>query len=293
MMAASGAATRPMARSLSSERAMASSSSSTVRSSVAALSSARRRAARSCTSNRCHRVIGAPSSPAGIARCLDSRAPAQASDLPGNRAGLPSGRVLRGAAPRPGSKYADAMSRTERPQRGPLPWLRHRVTQAADREAQRRDSDPVAALQSARATLDWSLRHRGPDSPMTQDAKGDVAHRLERLGRFDDALALRDEVVTHRRRSVGADDPTRSRRRRCKGSTSIDWVDIPRRCPFSSTSWLPAPAPSGQMTCRRARPWSGWDARCAISGTSPSPAASWKRRWTATPVTVRGRPRTA
>ena len=52
-------------------------------------------------------------------------------------------------------------------------------------------SDPEAALQSARDTLEWSLRHRGPDSPMTLDAKGEVAQKLERLGRFDDALALR------------------------------------------------------------------------------------------------------
>jgi eukaryotic-like serine/threonine-protein kinase len=70
------------------------------------------------------------------------------------------------------------------------------------------ESDPEANLQAARATLEWSLRHRGPDSPMTQDAKGDLAHRLERLGRFDDALELRSDVVIHLRSSLGRDDPS-------------------------------------------------------------------------------------
>jgi hypothetical protein len=68
-------------------------------------------------------------------------------------------------------------------------------------------ADPVAALQSAQDTLEWSLRHRGPDSPMTLDAKDEVAQKLERLGRLDDALALRDEVVTQWRSTLGADDP--------------------------------------------------------------------------------------
>lgn len=69
------------------------------------------------------------------------------------------------------------------------------------------EADPVAALQSAQDTLDWSLRHRGPDSPMTVDAKSEVAQKLERLGRLDDALALREEVVTQRRSTLGTDDP--------------------------------------------------------------------------------------
>ncbi len=42
---------------------------------------------------------------------------------------------------------------------------------------------------------------------MTLDAKGEVAQKLERLGRFDDALTLRAEVVTQWRNAVGADDP--------------------------------------------------------------------------------------
>jgi tetratricopeptide (TPR) repeat protein len=68
-------------------------------------------------------------------------------------------------------------------------------------------ADPVAALQSAQDTLEWSRRHRGPDSPMTLDAKSEVAQKLERLGRLDDALVLRDEVVTQWRSALGADDP--------------------------------------------------------------------------------------
>ena len=100
------------------------------------------------------------------------------------------------------------------------------------------DADPEAALRSARDTLEWSLRHRGPESPMTLDAKAEVAQKLERLGRFDDVLALRGAG----RRLPGEvrwepTNPTRWRPRRCKGSTSIDWVDTPRRCPSSSTSW--------------------------------------------------------
>lgn len=43
---------------------------------------------------------------------------------------------------------------------------------------------------------------------MTQDAKGDLAHRLERLGRFEDALELRSDVVVHLRSSLGSDDPS-------------------------------------------------------------------------------------
>ena len=42
---------------------------------------------------------------------------------------------------------------------------------------------------------------------MTLDAKGEVAQKLERLGRFGDALALRDEVATQWRAAVGANDP--------------------------------------------------------------------------------------
>ena len=66
---------------------------------------------------------------------------------------------------------------------------------------------PRAALRSAWDTLEWSLRHRGPDSPMTLDARAEVAQKLERLGRFDDALTLREDVVTQWRSAVGADDP--------------------------------------------------------------------------------------
>jgi eukaryotic-like serine/threonine-protein kinase len=68
-------------------------------------------------------------------------------------------------------------------------------------------ADPVAALQSAQDTLEWSLRHRGPDSPMTLEAKSEVAQKLERLGRLNDALVLRDEVVTQWRSTLGTDDP--------------------------------------------------------------------------------------
>ena len=105
------------------------------------------------------------------------------------------------------------------------------------------DAQPEAALQSARDTLEWSLRHRGPDSPMTLDAKSEVAQKLERLGRFDDALTLRAEVATQWRMRRAPMIPTPWRRRPCKGSTSTDWVDTPRRDRSSNTSWRRAPRP--------------------------------------------------
>jgi tetratricopeptide (TPR) repeat protein len=70
------------------------------------------------------------------------------------------------------------------------------------------DADPEAALQSARETLDWALRHDGPDSPMTLNAQGEVAVRLERLGRLDEALPLRREAAERLRVQLGPDEPS-------------------------------------------------------------------------------------
>ena len=142
---------------------------------------------------------------------------------------------------------------------------------------------PRRRCSRAQDTLEWSLRHRGPDSPMTLDAKGE---RRPETG-APRPFRRRPGPQGRGRRPPGevrweADDPTRWRPRRCRGSTSIDWVDMPRRCPFSSTSWRHAAAPSGEMTCRTCQRWSGWGARCAIWGTSPGPVASCKRRWSAT-----------
>lgn len=89
-----------------------------------------------------------------------------------------------------------------------VPWLRNRIAQATDRAAEKMDSDPEAALRSAQDTLDWSIRHRGPESTMTLKAKVEVAERLERLGRYAEALQLRSDLVTHLRQHGGPDDPS-------------------------------------------------------------------------------------
>jgi tetratricopeptide (TPR) repeat protein len=70
------------------------------------------------------------------------------------------------------------------------------------------DADPEAALQTAQATLRWSLRHGGPDSALTVNAKREVAELLERSGRFDEALQLRSEIATSLRLQLGVDDPS-------------------------------------------------------------------------------------
>jgi tetratricopeptide (TPR) repeat protein len=91
--------------------------------------------------------------------------------------------------------------------RGLIPWLRNRVTQSATRTAERIDSEPEVALESAQTTLSWSLRHRGPDSPLTVEAKREVAELLERTGRLDEALQLRSEIATSLSVQLGVDDP--------------------------------------------------------------------------------------
>ena len=67
--------------------------------------------------------------------------------------------------------------------------------------------DPESALQSAQDTLDWSIRHRGPESTMTINAKREVAERLEHLGRYEEAVRIRTDIAAHFRLELGADDP--------------------------------------------------------------------------------------
>ena len=107
MMAASGAATRPMVCSLSSELRMASSSSSTERSSTAFLVSSESSGWTNVYFNRCQRVRRGAASPPGL----------PASSLVATGAGYRSpGRgsfwvpVPRLGRPGPGWKYADAVS---------------------------------------------------------------------------------------------------------------------------------------------------------------------------------------
>jgi eukaryotic-like serine/threonine-protein kinase len=95
----------------------------------------------------------------------------------------------------------------DEPRRKGLSSLRGRIARAAGRAAESADLSPEAALQAARATLDWSIRHRGPDSSMTIKAKSEVAHQLERAGQYDEALALRADVVTQLQGQIGAEHP--------------------------------------------------------------------------------------
>jgi len=106
------------------------------------------------------------------------------------------------------TKYAWTMPTPSAAKRGAVPWLRNRIAQATERAAEKMDSDPESALRSAQATLDWSIRHRGADSTMTLKAKVEVAERLERLGRYEEAVQLRRELLTHFRLLVGPGDPS-------------------------------------------------------------------------------------
>ncbi len=89
-----------------------------------------------------------------------------------------------------------------------LSSLRIRIAGAVGRAAKNMDLDPDSTLQAARATLDWSIRHRGHDSSMTVKAKSEVAHQLERVGRHDEAVELRADVVTQLQLQMGAEHPS-------------------------------------------------------------------------------------
>jgi eukaryotic-like serine/threonine-protein kinase len=92
--------------------------------------------------------------------------------------------------------------------RGAVPWLRNRIAEATERAAEKMDSDPEAALRSAQSTLDWSIRHRGAESTMTLKARIEVAQRLERLGRYEEAVQIRTECAEQIRLALGPDDPS-------------------------------------------------------------------------------------
>lgn len=89
-----------------------------------------------------------------------------------------------------------------------LSSLRGRIARAAGRAAASMDLDPDSALQAAQATLDWSIRHRGPDSSMTIKAKSEVAHQLERSGRYNEAVELRADVVAQLQLQQGPEHPS-------------------------------------------------------------------------------------
>jgi hypothetical protein len=93
----------------------------------------------------------------------------------------------------------------DEPKRKSLSALRSRIARAAGRAAESMDLDPDSALDAARSTLDWSIRHRGPDSSMTIKAKSEVAHQLERMGRYDEAVAFRADVVSQLQVHMGVD----------------------------------------------------------------------------------------
>jgi tetratricopeptide (TPR) repeat protein len=89
-----------------------------------------------------------------------------------------------------------------------LSSLRNRIARAAGRAAESMDLDPESALQASRATLEWSIRHRGADSSMAIKAKSEVAHQLERSGRYEEAVELRADVAAQLRRLLGMEDPS-------------------------------------------------------------------------------------
>jgi tetratricopeptide (TPR) repeat protein len=107
-----------------------------------------------------------------------------------------------------GSAYAGKVQSPDQSKRKPPSSFRNRIARAAGRAAESMDLDPESALEAARATLEWSIRHRGPDSSMAIKAKSEVAHQLERSGRYDEAVELRADVVAQLQRLLGMEHPS-------------------------------------------------------------------------------------
>lgn len=103
------------------------------------------------------------------------------------------------------SAYAAEVQSPDESKRKPLSSLRNRMARAVGRAAESMELDPDSALQAAQATLEWSIRHRGPDSSMAIKAKSEVAHRLERLGRYNEAVELRADVVAQLQLQMGTE----------------------------------------------------------------------------------------
>jgi hypothetical protein len=74
-----------------------------------------------------------------------------------------------------------------------------------ERRAERLAGSPEERLDLAEARLATSLEHRGTDSWRSINAMEAVAKFREGVGRFSDALPLREQVVALRRTSLGKD----------------------------------------------------------------------------------------
>lgn len=107
-----------------------------------------------------------------------------------------------------GSAYAGEVDPPDESNRKSLSSLRRRIARAVGRAAESLDLDADSALQASQATLEWSIRHHGPDSSMTIKAKSEVAHQLERSGRYGEAVELRADVVAHLQLLLGKEDPS-------------------------------------------------------------------------------------
>ena len=154
------------------------------------------------------------------------------------------------------------------------------------------DAEPEVALKSAQTTLRWALRHRGPDAAMTVIAKREVAELLERSGRLDEALDLRNEVATSLRSQLGADDPSTLVAEAFQGFT-LERLGRPAEAlPHFEHVVAVRTTPWGPTTGRRCWPWIGSDVRIEVSGTFKSPVGYFKKRWIDTKPKVRARPRT-
>jgi tetratricopeptide (TPR) repeat protein len=65
------------------------------------------------------------------------------------------------------------------------------------------DSNPEDALESAERSLQRAIRIYGPDGGPTAVCRGEVAKRLEALGRWDEARTRREEALDAYRRRLG------------------------------------------------------------------------------------------
>jgi tetratricopeptide (TPR) repeat protein len=86
----------------------------------------------------------------------------------------------------------------------PSQWMGE-VSSSRGRRAERRADTPEEALELAERRLATSLQKQGPDSWAAINAMEAVAKFREQLGRYTDALALRQDVLARRSAQLGAD----------------------------------------------------------------------------------------
>jgi hypothetical protein len=106
-------------------------------------------------------------------------------------------------------------------------WKRQRpwgsvVARIARRLADRVISDPEESLAQTQIFYEKELAQHGVDGQRTVAARGEVAKRLERLERYEDATPLREEDLEICRRKLGSEDITTLRCEECLVANLLD-----------------------------------------------------------------------